>query len=83
MSSGKPELTIEQNIPVPRRCPPRTAAAKVAHAMKDGDSVLCTSPTDVNRVVKIIRESGGCATSRKCEGGWRVWRITADKKGTT
>ena len=73
----KPEIKIEEGIPVPKRCA-QGWAGKTALEMRPGDSVLVdTGNRRRSLQMQIVRNYGRkSATTRKLNGtGWRVWRV--------
>jgi len=68
------DLSIEKNIPIPAR----KGWGKfhdTIHSMEIGDSVLLTEQRDVANFMSVGKRVGLKMSSRKVDGGWRVWRI--------
>ena len=68
------ELVIEKNVPVPPKKKINTRWS-IAENMEIGDSVLVATQMDSLSLHNYCRRKGFRSTSRKVEGGYRVWRI--------
>ena len=71
------EIKIEKGVPLKsRKRGARGVYESVANAMEVGDSVLLPTKIEANKLAAQIRSQlDRKATTRKCEGGIRVWRI--------
>lgn len=70
-------VEIENDIPIPPKGTPipRTEPGRVAMTMGVGQSVICRTVCEYDTVRTMLKRLGGRYTSRKMDGGWRVWRI--------
>lgn len=80
-------MTIDKDIPPPVRKGPlvatKTPTARDFARMEQGDSIFFTgNESDRGRVATVQskmrhdkRTRGAIFTTRKVEGGWRVWRV--------
>jgi hypothetical protein len=72
-------LKIEHNIPLPTNGfgggRPMSEETYIALKMKPGDSILCPTERIYMRIVNTFRRRKIVFTSRKVEGGYRVWRV--------
>lgn len=68
------EVVIEKNVPVP---PKKVKSSRWfgAENMEIGDSILVPSIGDSQCLYNYCKRYGVRCTSRKVEGGYRVWRI--------
>jgi hypothetical protein len=69
------DLSIDKGIPMPEE---RSGWGKFGNTIREmevGDSVLVTEQRDVPNLQASAKRIGLRMTSRKVEGGWRVWRI--------
>jgi hypothetical protein len=66
------EVIVEKNVPVPPKKPSKWSGTE---DMEIGDSVLVPSHVDSISLQSYCRRKGVRCTSRKVEGGYRVWRI--------
>jgi len=71
------DISIEKGIPMPR--PNHRGGygkfGNIVREMEVGDSVLVTKQRDVANLMSSGKRIGLGMSSRKVEGGWRVWRI--------
>lgn len=69
-------ISIEKGVPIPAfKSAGWGKFGKTVHEMEVGDSVLVTGQNDVCNLQTQGRRLGLRMSSRKVEGGWRVWRI--------
>lgn len=70
------EYKIEKGVPIPERGN-SAKWAPLTSKMKAGDSVVVETRANSAMIyLALIRTHGArSACVRKCEGGWRVWRI--------
>lgn len=69
-------MEIESGIHRPAACPARTELGRKVRTMEVGQSILCTTPEDAQRIRDALRSARMKASQRKlAEGGYRVWRI--------
>ena len=74
-------MKIEKNIPIP---PKQGKYSSLAYEMKEGDSVVCSSYTETERVRRAIYytcEGYKPITRKLPDGGWRLWKIKKEDKG--
>ena len=69
-------MVIDKNIPISKRCGPRTELGRLAREMEVGDSVLCATERERDSLRWTLHDLGRVYASRKVDGGWRVWRRT-------
>lgn len=68
-------VTIDKGIPIPEVTKGRTSVYPFKE-MIVGDSILCTCKNNPISVARLIGNKIGYKfTSRKVEGGFRIWRI--------
>lgn len=65
-------VSIDKGIPMPEGW---SKFGNTIREMEVGDSVLLTDQRDVSNLQSSAKRIGLRMTSRKVEGGWRVWRI--------
>jgi hypothetical protein len=69
-------VKIEDDIPIPPiKGRPRTEFGRLLRSLKIGQSVLCDSEAQKDVARNVIIVNGGKYTTRKVDGGWRVWRV--------
>ena len=69
------DISIDKGIPMPER---RSGWGKFGNTIREmevGDSVLVTNKNDICNLQMQGRRLGLVMSSRKVEGGWRVWRM--------
>jgi len=67
---------IEKNIPAPTRNPPISKFLSILKTMEPGDSVMLDiNDTLRSNLTHACRTQGIKTVTRKCEGGFRIWRI--------
>ena len=69
------DISIDKGIPMPERRSGWGKFGNTVREMEVGDSVLVTERGDVPNLQASARRIGLRMTSRKVEGGWRVWRV--------
>ena len=69
------DISIEKGVPMPERSSGWGKFGNTIREMEVGDSVLVTVQRDVANLMSSGKRIGLGMSSRKVEGGWRVWRI--------
>lgn len=67
-------MKVEDGIPIPPKRGQRGERGRIVGAMQIGQSVLCESEPEAQRVRDACRHCGFKCAQRKVSGGWRVWR---------
>ena len=68
-------VTIERGVPIPA-VNARSALGRIVDAMGIGDSVMCETESDMERMRAQFTRRGMKICRRKVAGkGWRVWRV--------
>lgn len=69
---------IERGVPVPVVVTgrPLSAAGIKARQMKPGESILCETPQQANRLKDALYHLGARCARRETHEGIRVWRLT-------
>lgn len=72
------DFTIEKDVPIPATTAGRPATGSKWDALEVGDSVLLvgvTQPSASARTGRTAKNLGRKFTTRKVDGGVRVWRV--------
>lgn len=68
------DLLIEKGVPIPKRAG-WSKYSKAIREMEVGDSVFVTEQKEVCNLQSTSYRLGIRMSSRKVDGGWRLWRI--------
>jgi NADH/NAD ratio-sensing transcriptional regulator Rex len=68
-------MNIESGIPIPSISVAKSELGRKVRAMEVGQSVLCDSEEESQRVRDAMRSAGFKCSRRKVDGGFRVWRV--------
>ena len=68
-------MKIEKNVPIPKATGGRPSRWLEIDEMEIGDSILCETEDDADRVRYAMRYRKYKGTRRKMRDGWRIWRI--------
>ena len=69
-------ITIERNVPIPRRYKSRNEYPTILGSMKVGESFVLETDSQRQGFLSAAKRYGFSITSRKIDGGgYRVWRV--------
>jgi len=74
------QFRIDKKIPIPDK--DKKGMRLLESRMDVGDSVLFFNPQPAKSLSNRIFEAGFKATTRRINGGWRVWKILKQKEET-
>lgn len=68
-------MVIEKDVPIPPKHARAQGVAATLSRMQKGDSFLLDSEDACRHAHGVAKRNGMKITTRKVEGGWRVWKI--------